>query len=388
MDNIYIGRGNGENHQDFVDFINYVFGFNGDGSDFMKILPKLYKTENKPCENNHVVMEDGKFKAAVGVFPSSMNVCGTEILCHGIGNVAVHPYSRSKGYMRKLMQISMDEMIKDGADISTLGGRRQRYGYYSFEPAGRTYNFEIDGENIRHAFAGIEISKKIDVKRISASDEKELADIKSLSEKSPLYSMRGEGAHMYDIMVSWRAGVWAFYEGSKFLGYAIVNGNDMTEIMLTDTDDFYDVLRTFMKENGKWNINITVPAFQPEIIRAAHKIAEGYNISEGEMFTVLNYKKVCEAFMKLRATYKPLADGELSLHIHGYAKEEKIKISVKNNEVTVTEIPDAASFDLTLTHREAMFLLFSCVPQDQFALTPAQASWLPLPLHQYNADHV
>jgi len=386
MDNVYIGRGSAENHQDFVDFINYVFGFNGDESDFIKILPKLYKPENLPCENNHVVMENGKFKAAVGVFPSSMNVCGTEILCHGIGNVAVHPYTRSKGYMRTLMQNAMDDMIKNGADMSTLGGRRQRYGYFSFEPSGRMYNFEIDGENMRHAFTGTEISKKIEAKKISVDDTKELADIKALSEKSPFHPMRGDGSRMYDVMVSWRAAVWVFYSGSAFLGYAIANGNSISEILLADTDDFYDIFRTFMKESGKWSINVNLPSFQIEFIQAMHKISESYNISESEMFTVLNYKKVCEAFMKLRATYSPLIDGDLTLHINGYAKVEKIKLNVKDNQVAVTEIPDATEFDLTLSHREAMFLLFSSVPQPQEAQVPP--AWFPLPLHQFNADHV
>ena len=54
-ENIYKGRGNASMHADFVDFINYVFGFNGNDRDFIKLLPKLYKPEYHPCENNYVV---------------------------------------------------------------------------------------------------------------------------------------------------------------------------------------------------------------------------------------------------------------------------------------------------------------------------------------------
>ena len=57
---IYKGRGSAEMRDDYIDFINYVFGFNGNSSDFPKLLPKLYKPEYHPCENNYVVTENGK----------------------------------------------------------------------------------------------------------------------------------------------------------------------------------------------------------------------------------------------------------------------------------------------------------------------------------------
>ena len=46
---IYKGRGNGIDREDYLDFINYVFGFNGNDTDFLKLLPKLYKPEYQPC---------------------------------------------------------------------------------------------------------------------------------------------------------------------------------------------------------------------------------------------------------------------------------------------------------------------------------------------------
>ena len=36
---IYKGRGNAEMYDDYMDFINYVFGFNGNEQDFKKLLP-------------------------------------------------------------------------------------------------------------------------------------------------------------------------------------------------------------------------------------------------------------------------------------------------------------------------------------------------------------
>ena len=44
---IYKGRGTADMRDDYLDFINLVFGFNGHDKDFLKLLPKLYKEEYK-----------------------------------------------------------------------------------------------------------------------------------------------------------------------------------------------------------------------------------------------------------------------------------------------------------------------------------------------------
>ena len=105
MDQLYLGRGNSEQFDEYMDFINYVFGFNGNSSDFKKLLPKLYKYEYEPAVSSYVAVENGKLKSAIGAFDHNISVCGSVIKTRGIGNVAVHPYDRGKGYMKKLMNI-------------------------------------------------------------------------------------------------------------------------------------------------------------------------------------------------------------------------------------------------------------------------------------------
>ena len=94
---LYKGRGTPDMYDDLMDFMNFVFGFDGNGEDFKKILPKLYDPERDPCRSNYVVTENGKLKAAIGAFDSKLSVGGEILPCRGIGNVAVHPYSRGNG---------------------------------------------------------------------------------------------------------------------------------------------------------------------------------------------------------------------------------------------------------------------------------------------------
>ena len=65
---IYAGRGNASMHDEYIDFINYVFGFNGRDRDFPKLLPKLYRREDDPAGNSYVLTENGRIRAAVGAF--------------------------------------------------------------------------------------------------------------------------------------------------------------------------------------------------------------------------------------------------------------------------------------------------------------------------------
>ena len=74
---IYRGLAAGHcGHEELIDFLNYVFGMNGADSGFYRLLPKLYKPENRPEDYNYVVLEGGKLRAAVGAYPIELEVAG------------------------------------------------------------------------------------------------------------------------------------------------------------------------------------------------------------------------------------------------------------------------------------------------------------------------
>lgn len=376
---IYKGRGTPEMYDDMMDFLNYVFCFNGNESDFKKLLPKLYKVSNNPCHSNYVVTEDGKLKAAIGAYDDVLLVDGEEIKCRGIGNVAVHPYSRSKGYMIDCMNMAIENMIKDGVDISLLGGQRQRYGYFGFEQACPEYGIRVTRANIRHNFRNVPVDP-IEIRDVTANDTELLDKIEELQETRPMRTVRAR-EELFDILRSWQRVPRVFIKNGEVIGYCISN---LTELTLTDMKYFDSVVRAFVEKYG--DVNIQFAEWNKEMFEAAIRIGEGPGRGESYMVNILNFKKVVSALLKFKAAREELIDGEFTVLIHGCAGDCKLKASVKDGKSSVEDYEGEA--DLELTHHEAIKFFFGIHSFAWKMVKPEIRTWFPLPLYIEGADHV
>lgn len=381
---LYFGRGTAEMFDDYMDFINYVFGFNGNSSDFKKLLPKLYKYEYEPAVSSYVVVENGKLKAAVGAFDHDITVCGEYLKTRGIGNVAVHPYTRGSGYMKKLMNLALEDMVKDGVVLSVLGGRRQRYNYFSFDKLGQTVAMSFNDDNMRHTF-GKSRSHKIVFQKVEGGDTEIIKKIKSLSESYHFYAVREENKY-FEILSSWQQSVYAGFDGGEFLGYAVGKGSDINEFLIRDEERIPEFISALFDYFRSSSMHVKIPAFLPRYVESLCRICEHYSIEPSKFFNVLDYKQVVYAFMKLKSSYCDMPDGTLVIDIDGFSKKEKIQISVCDNNVSV-EYSDKDA-DLSLSHLDAMNLLFASVCPKRETLPAFAKIWLPLPIYIYNSDAV
>lgn len=382
MGDVCYCKGNYEMFDDYIDFCNYVFGFNGSDKDFKKILPKLYKEEYNPAEKSYIALEDKKIKAVVGAYDNSINICGEVLLCRGIGNVAVHPYARSRGYMKKLMDMATCDMIKDGIDFSALGGRRQRYNYFGYEKSGASYCFSINDDNIRHTF-GNERKSRFTYKKVSENDFTDLDNIEILTQKQSYIPIR-EREHLFEILSSWSAKIYVAYEGSRFVGYCV--GDKISEIQLVDDGDFLNFIAGFYDFQKSNSLEVVIPEFKQDYISKLCSFAESYRIDLNKSYNVLNYRNVISATAKLKATYSNIPNGETVILIHGMAGDEKLKITVINKEVIVEHTQ--ADPDIELSHLQAINYLFSPVCPTRNIADGFIKSLLPLPLWLYSADTV
>ena len=376
---LYKGRGTPEMYDNLMDFMNYVFGFNGDDRDFKKLLPKLYKPEYDPCHSNYVVTENGKLKAAIGAYDSDLSVDGEILRSRGIGNVAVHPYSRSKGYMKDCMRLALRDMIDDGVDFSILGGQRQRYQHFGFERAGEEISIGVDRGNLRRAFEDVPL-RPLELRDINEGDFDLIEKMRALHETRPFRTLRPK-EQFYDIARSWRTSVTAILENGEFRGYFI---GGLGELTLIDPEDTVDVVRNYVAQRG--DVHLSIPVWETDKIARIAKIGGGLSIGHNEMYNILNYPHVIGALLRFKAAREELGDGELSLFIHGFSGDVKVRIAVKQNAVTVEEV--SGDCDIELGHLEALSFLCGLWSPERLALSPAVRSWFPLPLYVDSADHV
>ena len=138
MAELYIGRGKDADNAALIAFLDDVFfSEETDGTNFLDLLPKIYKDKYRPAYNNFVLQQpDGAFLAAIGNFDNDMLVGGVDLRTCCIDNVAVGKNCRGEGYMIDLMNASVEDMKKRGVALSYLCGQRQRYGYFGYESSG------------------------------------------------------------------------------------------------------------------------------------------------------------------------------------------------------------------------------------------------------------
>lgn len=370
------------NREEYLDFINYVFGFNGKDSSFEKLLPKLYKVEkNGSVDDTFFVQGENRLAAAIGCFPLEFSIMGEKVPVKGIGNVAVHPRDRSKGYMKECMKAALDEMIADGIAFSVLSGRRHRYNHFGYVKCGVDRSYEVNGTTLSYVSA--EGEPELSMRRLQREDTTALNDLKTLWESRPYHCTRPM-ADLYDTLISWHAVPYVFYEGDTFAGWAIVNRGDVFEFIPAKLSYVAPMMRLLVQV--RWGLNYHIPYFDKDIANAIFPYAENSFTGADLCFNILDYEKMLGLLLKLRSTYEPLLDGEVVVEIDGWAKVERLKLKVSGGIPTVTATDEEPS--ARFSHLGAMRAFFLEDSPDRNVFSPVVRSWLPLPIYIFHADNV
>ena len=117
-------------------------------------------------------------------------------------------------------------------------------------------------------------------------------------------------------------------------------------------------------------------------------IAEDVHAGHAMQFNVLNYAAAIDAFLALKLTYEALPDGNMTLLIHGYARDERIRITVQGSTTRVEPIGENEPVDIELSHADALSILFSPVSPLREEGGILGRAWFPLPLCMCHADEV
>ena len=384
-------KGTVADNEDILDFCNYVFSHDGTPTDFVKLVPKYYKKGNEAPNEHFLVKENSKIKSVIGSFNLQMDILGEKIKTAGIGSVSVHPYSRGSGYMKKLMQAAREEMKANGADISILGGQRQRYEHFGYEPAGVEMTYSVNTSNLRH-YAG-EIFA-VSFKQVTESDTDAVEYIKQLHQKQPLTLDRCDKKY-YDILISWDSEVYLIEYQGKSCGYFTCNKSYsyISELELEDMKLLPSVIKEFFSEFSCRSVSLSSAEFECEKTSVLAQICEGYKVGCNYQYAVFNFKKVVSALLKLKASYTRLSNGKASFKIVNtlgqYGTAEEFTVAVKDNEVKISEEVDSECIELD--YLEAIRLLFS--PSAYFDIKAKSfpdcvKNWIPLPIYVFRQDGI
>lgn len=369
-----ITKGKGiANNPDYVDFINYVFGMNGAENSFYKLLPKLFGPGRDPAADTYFVLDDDRILAAVGAFPLTFEIMGTTLKAGGIGNVAVHPRARSMGYMKDCMSAAIADMIAEGCDFSVLSGRRHRYAHFGYEKCGNDYQLDITAKTVRYVTG--DYTSRLALRRVGPADGEILDSIADLDAQRKSRAIR-KREDLYDILTSWRATPYAFLDGDRTVGFAVVGDHGVLDLAVADLSWIPDVLT--LLADVRWGMCYHVPLWNRPLFDALLPYAENCLIGADICFSVYRYGRVLSALLALKADHARLVDG--------VAGDERLRIAVSDGVPTVEEY--AGEADVELSHMEAMDAFFLNATPIRDRLPAAAATWFPLEIGICESDNV
>ncbi|MDR0731207.1 MAG: GNAT family N-acetyltransferase, partial [Treponema sp.] len=286
--NVQYGLAEAGDYEELIDFCNYVFSHAHSPTDFPTLLPKLYRREYFMQGRHYTAREDGRIRAVVGAYPLWLNVLGTVLPGRGIGMVSVHPYARSRGYMRTLMETALADMRRDGIVFGCLGGQRQRYEYFGFSPAGLRTVFECRRTNIRHVL-GKNSPPVFSIRQLNEGD-RELEDSYLIHQSKAARFERDRGK-FFDILSSWKNRVFALSDESGFAGYLVYSdtATAIQEINLKEPARMIQAVACFLNHLGRDRVSVDVQPWETEKIEAVSAFAENYRTSTAQSFTVFDW---------------------------------------------------------------------------------------------------
>ncbi|MDR1465756.1 MAG: GNAT family N-acetyltransferase [Oscillospiraceae bacterium] len=401
MSQLKIGPARPQDHGELMELLNNVF-FRDDSPeearDFLALLPKLYKPEYRPWENNYCVWEDGVIKAAVGMYVTEAEIAGERLRCGGIGNVAVARDSRRKGYMKLAMDAAMDAMKAADCAFGELGGQRQRYQFWGFERGGMAVNTSFSRKNLRHAFGTVapgasthgdnDLTPGWRADPVEPDDTAALAGIRALIEAAPLHVIHAPAA-MYDILSSWSERPYMIRHEGRFAGFFTLDrfGRSASQLHLRNVTDLEMALRSVyaVLPEDVDSVSVVVPLWETALLEKAEEIGENAVPADTGMYTIFSWELMLRALLRLQAQCRSLPDGTMTVRIEGMAGPETLRIAVKDGVPSVAAAETAPEQTLGHLQAERFFL----APWSRWRVgCPLAQAWFPLPLMMHSLDKV
>jgi len=372
-----------EHYDKLLSLLNFVFTRqNKREMDFEKEMPKMCVRDDEHMGRHIGIFDGERLVACMGIYPFEILVAGEKLLFATTGNIAVHPDYEGQGYMGKMMDAAMAELDRLDVDGARLGGLRSRYNRYGFEACGLNYGFTFTEKNRLRYFP--DFKDDVTFKRIGKDDANYLAFTVALYNKGKISLPRTE-SNAFSCLTMWQNVPYIAFRGDKPIGYICADhsGRAIAEIDATDTASLADIVCAWQK-NTNANITFYRQAHMIDSIRLFAAACESFSVYSPSHFKIRRWERVIDAFMKLKASYSPLAEGELYIGIAGYGN----LLVFSNADGAGCRLCDHVT-NLTLDPLVAARYIFGPLPPLCAADTSALAeAWFPLPLSWNGQDRL
>ena len=361
-----------------LNFINMVFSMSHCPHDFRQLLPKLYEKGQEEKSIHYLALENEEIKACVCVLPITLCCENKTITCATVGSVSVHPYSRGKGYMRKLMHIAIEDMKKSNISMSTLSGLRNRYQYYGYEKGGFVFQYCFTPDNFRHCREKFP-NRKITLCQIQDTENPLLTEIQAIQENQILFAKKNPSDFLA-IMKSWNAKLYSILENQMCKGYVALQGNQILEMRLTDKALLFASLEECLKECGSKELFLRILPYDTYLLKECTQLFESFTIALDDNYMIFDYPKVLDFFLNVKSKYTSLNSGSWDFTIKGHGT---FQIQVDNGVPSITQLKDLeGKSSVNFSSFESILALFA--PNCGMGLLetklPENCNWFPLPL--------
>ncbi|SEO81157.1 GNAT family N-acetyltransferase [Paenibacillus sp. OV219] len=363
-----------DEREDYIDLANYAFKIDAES-----ILPKMY-SKDIDSSGMHMVAADerGRLRAQVAVYPEPMQVGGFPLRVGYLGIVSVHPRARGEGHMKVLMNKWLEE-APASYDMLVLYGQRQRYEYFDFTLGGVKIKYSVGEVNARHALQGVNV-EGLSIKPLFEI-EGAAAFAQQLNEARHSFVQRDVG-QMSDILTGLEQQPLGVLDKEKLIGYLVVSktGKEITELAMANTADIPRAVKAYLSHSGADWIAVYAPEYETELNASLSSFAENYAIETSDMYHIVDFARVLEAYLTVKHRTIGLTLGEFSAVLDG----QPVTALVDESGVTVER--SAKSGAVELDRKQAQTLLLT--PHGRYigAGTHIPAGWFPLPIFWYIAD--
>ena len=279
-----------EEFDELLNMLNRIFRL--DEQDNISFWRGVYDHD---LEDILVIEEDGRVVSHVSVFPFQISVRGSQIKVGEVGGVATDEKHRMRGFASSLLKYSIEKMTREGYDLSSLGGYRDRYGRWGWELAGEECVYTVDRRSIQAAkeTAGVEFWQY-------AGDRSDLTKIAELHDGEPVRTLRSWQIYqfLFNNLPKVTMQAWLAEVPGLGLSYLVLDRPDEKAAAIAEFGGNPEVFKLFLKwlfdKEELDKVTVVAPSIYTPFIPALTEISGHYLINAFRMIRIINLKGCLE----------------------------------------------------------------------------------------------